>query len=42
MSPFFTLYFDTEKEMVDTVIAGTTILAVATLVLWYPVVEWLL
>ncbi len=42
MSPFFTLYFETEKEMLDTVIAGTTILAIATLVLWYPVVEWLL
>ncbi len=41
MSPFFTLYFDTDRELVDGVIAFTTLLSMVTLVLWYGVVEWM-
>lgn len=42
MSPFFTLYFDSDRELVDGVIAVTTLLSMLTLVLWYSVVEWIL
>ncbi|MBN1196996.1 MAG: AEC family transporter [Candidatus Aminicenantes bacterium] len=41
MSPFFTLYFDSDRELVDGVIAVTTLLSMVTLVLWYSVVEWI-
>lgn len=41
MSPFFTLYFASDRQLVDGAIAGTTLLSMATLMLWYPLVEWL-
>jgi len=41
MSPFFTLYFDTDRELLDGVIAVTTLISMVSLVLWYPLVEWL-